>query len=94
MSYCDHTQATELADDGRQRVVGHTFQLVANPIRHCVVAQVPRLNVSLDQRHDPRSHLSHSSTCRGSEDSSLYTTVQPEGRNSNTLIHIHKQHQV
>lgn len=72
-SLSDLTQTTELADDGGQRVVGYTFQLVANPIRHCTVAQVPRLNVSLYQRHDPLSHLDHS-TCWGTEDSLLSTS--------------------
>lgn len=69
MTRCDLTQTTELADDGGQRVVGYTFQLVANPIRHRTVAQMSRLNVSLDQRHDPFSRLDHS-TCWGTEDRS------------------------
>lgn len=76
-SNCDLTQATELADDGGQRVVGYTFQLAANSIRDCTVAQESRLNVSLDQRHDPFSRLDHS-TCwemEDSADSSLDTTA-------------------
>ena len=68
MGNCDLTQTTELADDGGQRVVGYTFQLIANSIRYGTVAQVPRLNVSLDQRHDPFSHLGRD-TCRETEDS-------------------------
>lgn len=78
MSNRDLTQTTELADDCGQRVVGYTFQFVANPIRHCTVAQVPRLNVSLDQRHDPFSHLGHS-TCWETEHSSMDTTTSREG---------------
>lgn len=73
-SNCDFTQTAELADDGGQRVVGYTFQLVANPIRHCAVAQVPWLNVPLDQRHDPFSHLGRG-TCWGRDDSSLDTAT-------------------
>lgn len=76
MSYCNLTQATELADDSGQRVVGYTLQLVANPIRHCTVAQVPRLNVSLDQRHGPFSQLSHLLGDRGQL--TAYCILQPE----------------
>lgn len=45
---CDLTQTTQLADDGGQRVVGYTFQLIANPIRYWSVAEMPWLNVPLD----------------------------------------------
>lgn len=73
-SNCDLTQTTELANDSGQRVVGDTFQLAADPIRHRALAQVPRLNVSLEQRHDLLSHLVHS-TCWGTEDGSLYVNT-------------------
>ena len=74
-SHRDLTQTAELADDGGQGVVGYTFQLTANSLGHGTVAQVSGLDVSLDQRHDPVSHL-HRSTCwetRGRADSSLLT---------------------
>lgn len=45
---CDLTQATQLADDGGERVVSYTFQLIANPIRYWSVAEMPWLNVPLD----------------------------------------------
>lgn len=61
-SECDFTQTAELTNDGWQRVVGDTFQLGVDPIGHCAVAQVPRLNTPLDQRHGFPSHRRYS-TC-------------------------------
>lgn len=73
-SMCDFTQTAELTDDGWQRVVGYTFQLGANPIGHCAVAQVPWLNVPLNQRHGSLLRRVHS-TCWGISDSSVDTAT-------------------
>lgn len=72
---CKLTQTAELSNYSGQRVVGYTFQLVANSIGHGTVAQVPRLNVPLHQRHDPFSHLPSCLESEDRADSSLLTAT-------------------
>lgn len=50
------TQAAELADDGRERVVHHTLQLAADSLWQLPSAEVPGLDVPLHQRHGDGSH--------------------------------------
>lgn len=49
------TQAAELTDDGRKRVVHHTLQLAADALGERPSAEVARLDVSLHQRHGEAS---------------------------------------
>ena len=53
------TEAAELADDGRQGVVGDILQLPADALGQGALAEVARLDVPLHQRHDDPSHLDH-----------------------------------
>lgn len=50
------TQAAELTDDGRQRVVHHTLQLAADALGEFPSAEVTGLDVPLHQRHGEASH--------------------------------------
>lgn len=50
------TQAAELTDDGRERVVHHTLQLAANALGELPSAEVTGLDVPLHQRHGEASH--------------------------------------
>lgn len=49
------TEAAELADDGRQRVVHHTLQLAADALGQLPSTEVTRLDVPLNQRHGEAS---------------------------------------
>jgi len=50
------TEAAELANDGRERVVHHTLQLTADALGQLPSAEVTRLDVPLHQRHGEASH--------------------------------------
>lgn len=50
------TQAAELTDDGRERVVHHTLQLAADALGELPSAEVTGLDVPLHQRHSEASH--------------------------------------
>lgn len=50
------TQAAELTDDGRERVVHHTLQLAADALGELPSAEVTGLDVPLHQRHGEASH--------------------------------------
>lgn len=50
------TQAAELTDDGRERVVHNTLQLAADALGQLPSAEVTGLNVPLHERHGETSH--------------------------------------
>lgn len=50
------TQAAELTNDGRERVVHHTLQLAADALGELPSAEVTGLDVPLHQRHGEVSH--------------------------------------
>lgn len=50
------TQAAELTDDGRERVVHHTLELAADAVGELPSAEVTGLDVPLHQRHGEASH--------------------------------------
>lgn len=50
------TQAAELTDDGRERVVHHTLQLAADALGELPSAEVTGLDVPLHQWHGKASH--------------------------------------
>lgn len=50
------TQAAELTNDGRERVVHHALQLAADALGEFPPAEVARLDVPLHQRHGEASH--------------------------------------
>lgn len=61
------TEAAELPDDGRERVVHHALQLAADALGEFPPAEVARLDVPLHQRHGDASHTTRTAETREEE---------------------------